>query len=583
MRRLIIYPFLAILAFLVYSNTFFSPFVFDDGMYITGNAEIRELSNFWPPSGTRYLGYLSFALNYRFGGLRVFGYHLINVIIHAINGLLVYGLVSSVFKTPWLEVAGLKDKGAIAFGAAFLSSAVFIAHPIETQAVTYTTQRFASLATLFYLLSIVLYLKWRSGEGGIRSLPIYALALVSTISAQMTKEISFTLPFLIALYELTFFSGPYRKRLLCLVPFLLTLLIIPLTVLSQEGGPGTVNFVSESIREKQLLELSTLSPYEYFSTEMRVIVTYLRLLILPVDQNLDYGYPYFNSIFAPEAFASLLFLILVLSASFYVFIRARRKDPFLALIPLGIFWFFITLSIESSVIPIRDVIFEHRLYLPSIGAITAFSAAAIYSLDRIKKAFLLKPSLTALAIVLAAVVATPLGSAAYLRNEVWRDDILLWKDVIKKSPLRARPHSNLGDVYYRKGRIDEAIDEFERAAAFNPDATALLNLGNAYFSKGLFADALAVYRASIEKKPASSDAHYNLALTYENLGMDGAAIIEFETAVMYKRDRWDAHYKLGLAYRRQGRVSEAREEFETALAIKPDLTQAYEGIKSLDR
>ena len=237
---------------------------------------------------------------------------------------------------------------------------------MQTQAVTYTTQRFASLATLFFLLSLVLYASHRVGaEGGRRGYIKYALALASAIAAQMTKEIAFTLPTVVVLYEAAFFSGGLRKRALFAAPFLAVMLIIPFTLLVY-AGPD--HGVSELIREKQIQELSDLSPYQYLSTQFRVVVTYLRLVILPVGQNLDYDYPKFTSVLQPGSLLSLVFLLSFAAVSVLAYARSRTgRAPLVALSAAGVFWFFITLSIESSVIPIQDVIFEHRLYLPSIG------------------------------------------------------------------------------------------------------------------------------------------------------------------------------------------------------------------------
>ena len=561
MRRLyyIAYPLTALLAFIVYSNTFDVPFVFDDGMYIIGNPEIRALSNLWPPTGTRWLSYISFALNFRIGGLDVFGYHLLNTAIHAANAVLVFFIVSRTFATPWMKGA-LQSAGA-AFGVAFISSVIFAVHPLQTQAVTYVTQRFASLAALFYLLSLASYIAWRARDKN--GALIYALSFVFAVCAQFTKEIAFTLPAIILFYETAFYDGPYKKRLFRVIPFLFVMLIIPFMVLSAASGEGAG--VSSNIMRKQFSEMTGLSPYSYFVTELRVIVTYLRLLVLPMGQNIDYSYPVYNSILAPGVLASFLFLLSLLVAAVCLFVISRkRSDAHLTLVSAGVFWFFITLSVESSVIPIQDVIFEHRLYLPSIGAFAAFSAFAFFLKERLLKGW----SNAAFAVVLAVLVALPLGAAAYVRNEVWRDDAALWKDAIAKSPLKARPHASLGDVYLRRGLVSEAIPEFEKAVSFSPDAVALHNLGAAYFAGGLYGDAVMAYRASLEQRPDKAGTRHNLALSYLKLGMIDEAEREFEEALRFEPDRANSHYELALIYERKGWADEAEREFEAARVLK---------------
>src|SRR3990167_7117322 len=357
---------ITITAFLIYSNTFASPFHFDDEHNIVENYKLRDLSNFWPPSGSRYVGVLSFALNYHFGGLNVFGYHLVNIIIHIINGLLIWWLIILTFKTPVMQVyvgQGLSPaltpdriirglKADLPYLTALTASLIFVSHPIQTQAVTYIVQRFASLATLFYILS-----------------------LVSAILAMKTKEISLTLPFVIILYEVMFFAPTkqnygFAKRLLYLIPVTLTAFIIPLSLIGTDRPVG--DMIGELREAAQ--ETEEISRDVYLLTQFRVIVTYIRLLFLPINQNLDYDYPLSHSLFEPQTFVSFLFLSAIFVFAVYLFIRSRRTDNAHGLlISFGILWFFITLSVESSIIPIRDVIFEHRLYLPSVGIVIAFS------------------------------------------------------------------------------------------------------------------------------------------------------------------------------------------------------------------
>src|SRR3972149_1852378 len=391
-------------AFLIYSNTFSSPFHFDDTPNIVKNYKSRDLSNFWPPSGTRYIGFLSFAINYHFGSLNVFGYHLVNIIIHIINSLLVWWLVVLTFRTPVMERANIKHQ--LKYFIPITASLLFVSHPIQTQAVTYIVQRFASLATLFYLLSLTLYIKAKLQTIQVEAkdenkffststLTFYLLSLISAILAMKTKEIAFTLPFVVLLYEFMFFTPhPSRafgtegggiaigmkqslfvKRILYLIPLLLTLFIIPLSLIGTDKPVG--DMIGELREASQ--ETEEISRGVYLLTQFKVIVTYIRLLFLPINQNLDYDYPLSHSLFEPQTFFSFLFLSAIFAFAVYLFIRSRRttKSPsplwgegkslptkYLSgsnahglLISFGIFWFFITLSVESSIIPIRDVIF----------------------------------------------------------------------------------------------------------------------------------------------------------------------------------------------------------------------------------
>src|SRR3990172_4071287 len=422
---------ISITALLIYSNIYSSPFHFDDINNILENNKIRYLSNFLDFSGTRYMGELSFALNYYFGGVNVFGYHLVNVFIHIVNGILVWWFVNLTFKTPVMGTAvSSRLSGVIALAA----SLIFVTHPIQTQAVTYIVQRLASLATLFYLLSVVLFVKWRLSSGSRYRFIYYFISLLSAILAMKTKEISFTLPFVILIYEFIFFRDKMRRAWF-LIPYLLTLLIIPLTIVNivnigTDNKPigDIIGEVGERVRDTERISRGS-----YILTQFRVIVTYIRLLFFPVNQNLDYDYPVYHSLSTPVVFLSFLFLLSIFGLAVYLFMRSRRVgNGYGLLASFGIFWFFITLSVESGIIPIRDVIFEHRLYLPGIGAVMAFSTGVFYGIEYVKVRMGRGVLSTVAICILILIMVVPLSFATYKRNLVWGDKITLWKDVVAK-------------------------------------------------------------------------------------------------------------------------------------------------------
>jgi len=371
-RSLAVLLLLSLLATLIYSNTFSVPFQFDDIGNIVEYPWIKDLANFFDLSGSRYVGFLSFALNYYVGGLQVFGYHLVNLIIHIVNGFLVYCLVLLLFRAESKDLPLATDNSHLTTASwiAIATALLFVAHPLQTQAVTYIVQRFASLVTLFYLFTVVCYLKWRLVSLEARSRFLwFGGAVLSTVLAMKTKENSFTLPFVILLVEAVFFRSFTRRRWVTLTPFLLTLAIIPL---SHPGamGEGEAGFAQET---------AEISRSDYLFTQFRVIVTYIRLLFVPIQQNLDYDYPIYHSFLEPEVFLSFLFLLSLFAFSLFVIfgssLTTHRSQ--LRVMAFGILWFFLSLSIESSIIPIRDVIFEHRLYLPSAGFFMALSVGVM--------------------------------------------------------------------------------------------------------------------------------------------------------------------------------------------------------------
>ncbi|MBI5194829.1 MAG: tetratricopeptide repeat protein [Nitrospirae bacterium] len=622
---------IAVIGLLAYSNTLNAPFYFDDAFNIVENPIIKDLQYFAEPSKAkefplyntfknRFIGYLAFALNYRLHGLDVTGYHIVNLSIHIINALLVYWLVLLTFfrvaKGQRDKVAEGQDSLSTVNGQqsinliALFSALIFISHPIQTQAVTYIVQRFTSLATMFYLLSLVMYVKFRTQNiehrtqntdkrqkiFSLSSVFWYLGSVLSAVLAMKTKEIAFTLPIIIVLYEFVFFSPNsqakacgyasrltlYALRFLYLIPFLLTLLIIPLGII--DFSKSTEDLI-ESISETTKVQVVTISRWEYFFTQSRVIVTYIRLLFSPLNQNLDYDYPIYNSFLNPNVFLSFLLLLSILGLAVYLFYYSKNplyeplapshrplslptgqagpfdkggikggRSPFtvhcslftvhyLRLTAFGLFWFFITLSVESSFIPIVDVIFEHRVYLPSIGLIIAFVSAVFYFSPYLSS-FNLQPSsflshhASRITVLLLAAVVLSLSIAAYQRNAVWQDKVKLWEDVIRKSPGKARGYFQLGVAYFDKNDLTAATKYFEisKQSFFMIESHAYL--GNIYALMGQYNKAINNFTIAIDK--------YDYAVWKDKTN----------NAYLY--------YNRGQAYYESGAINNAKEDFTIA-------------------
>lgn len=570
MRQRYAYIFLPVLAAAViaaYWKAFGAPFILDDRMYIVENGLLRDLSNLWPPSGTRYVGYLSFALNYSVHGLSVFGFHAVNIAIHLANSLLVFLLVRLTFETPWFKRAMPGEREPAGTAAAALTALVFALHPVQTEAVTYISQRFASLAALFYLLSIVLYARWRTADAPSKA--HYALALVAAILAQKTKEISFTLPFVIVLYEAAFISGPkgVRERALTILPFMLTALIIPVTLFAN-GSAGAGSAIDAKIMEAQLSELKGYSKHDYLVTQFRVIATYLRLLVAPVGLNLFHDVPLMKSLFRPDVLLSLLLILSIAgAAAASIYAAFRRMNAYLLLAGAGAWWFFITLSIESSIIPIRDVIFEHRLYLPLAGASLTFVSIVLCAAGAVTKDARMARRAAFVAVAAALV---PLGVLTFQRNALWADLIAFYEDAARKSPGRASVHYDLGKLYRDAGRAGDAVREYRAAIAIKGDyAEAHANLGNVYLDSGLVQEAVREYSAALSIDPADAKTRANLGNAYSALGMLNEAGAEFMRAIEIDPMSTDAYNSLGNLYLKAGQTDKAHAAYSRAVEIDP--------------
>jgi tetratricopeptide (TPR) repeat protein len=582
---------IAVLSFIAHSNTFETPFLFDGEYYIVENPVIKDLQNFVQPSSSkdftrqfnyktfsrRYLSYLSFAFNYRLHGLNVAGYQIVNLSVHIITSLLLYFFIILTFKTPYLRNSAIRD---YARHIALFTALLFACHPLQTEAVTYIWQRVTSLCTMFYLLSLVAYVKWRllsqsweSRTQGIKAkekkpiIPtpgtvlLYLLSLASTILAMKTKEIAFMLPVVLVLYEMIFFGGKIKKRLLYLIPFFITMLIISLTTIS---GAQVEDFDS-------LIRGTTKLPRgEYLLAQFRVLVTYLKLIFLPVNQNLYYDYPRYYSFFNIEVFSSFIFLALILGLSVYILFRYRDSMPHTRLISFGIIWFFVSLLLESSIIPLHNVIFEHRMYLPSVGVFSALTVAIFMVINRWK-------AYTRVIALMFAVIIVALTNATYARNSVWKDEIILWKDVVNKSPNQEVAHYNLGNAYQDQDLVDNAIKSYETAIKLNPAKRieTYYNLAVAYNSKGMVDKAIQQYKTLIYIKSDHYMAHTNLGIAYNAKGLTEKAIKHYKTAIRLKPDEAKPHYNLGNVYLSMRNYPEAIKQYKITIGLAPTYAEAH--------
>lgn len=559
---------ICVLGCIVYSNTFHASFHLDDITGIESNTEIRDIGDFRTilkskvtgAFNRRFFGTYTFALNYHFHGNDVFGYHVTNLIIHLCAALTAYWLMVLVLSTPALRRDGITHHKKL---AAFLVGLLFVSHPAQTQAVTYIVQRLASLATLFYLLSLALYLtgrleKKRRGT----SIICYGGSVLAALLGMATKEIAFTIPLAVILTEFVFFrstdgtlSGGFAKKAAVLIGILVILVIA-----SMELSPGFFPNLLIPRKVQDAVAPDITIPV-YLMTQFRVLPTYIRLLVLPLGQNFYYDFPLSLSLFEPKTLAGFLFL-----AGLFVF--AIWLLPRCRLISFGIFWFFLTLSVESSFVPIRHVIFEHRMYLPFFG----FAVAVVGALFALTRERYLWKAVGGLLILILGFYS-PL---TYARNAVWRDELTLWNDVIAKFPQKARGYFFRGREYILRGDDARARTDFEKTLElYPPYEDAHNNLGIIAYRTGDSDQAIRHFRDTLAINQYNGDARFNLAIVYHNSGDYGKVIDELRQILYLPRFKVPAHYYMGYASAQTGDFDGAVKHFTAALDLKPDYTEAH--------
>jgi protein O-mannosyl-transferase len=312
---------------------------------------------------------------------------------------------------------------------------------------------------------------------------------------------------------------------------------------------------------------------------LRVLLTYVRLLFLPIHQNLDYDYPLYHSFFVPQVLLSFLFHLSVLGLALYFFYRSRSATADLRLIAFGILWFYVTLAIESSIISIVIVIFEYRVYLPSIGWWMAVTASVWIALEKLKSRF---PGSEKKVVLCFALLVILFSVLTYARNEVWKDEIKMWQDVVTKSPNKSRGHFKLGLFLGKRGQFDEAVREFQTALKLEPNqARVHNNLALIYAAQGKLDDAIKEYQIALTIDPKDAVVHYNLGVLFAGIQRLEDALREFQITLELNPLDANAHNSLGVIFARQGRLEEAIREFNTVLEIQPDHINARNNLAKI--
>lgn len=409
----------------VYLNSFRGAFQYDDYLVIVDNSGVHSWSAFLAglPRGIRPLLKFTYTLNWT-SGLGLFGFHLVNVTLHAANAVMLFHFAS-------------KAIGASGF-AALLSALLFAVHPVQTEAVTYICGRSVSLMAFFYLGSLLAYLRGRERRS--RFL-LYLASPILFLLATASKEVALTLPFALVLCEAVRRERTGWGEVLRAQAVHWVLLGSLAVLFIAHAGYGRLLEVCFDIR----------GAADNLSTQLHGIPYLLSRLFLPYSLNFDPDLPVFSgwsTVLLPEA----LLLSALLGAGF-IGLWKRSAAGF------GILWFFLHLVPTNSFIPRFDVANERQLYLSSWGLFLALAYGADLLRERCGVRWV-----TAVAVLL--VVA--LGGFTVSRNAVYRTQVALWEDTARKSPGKARVQNNLGYSYELAGRFKEAEAAYRKALLTDP-------------------------------------------------------------------------------------------------------------------
>lgn len=578
--------YLVVAVALAYGFSLRAPFLFDDAGAVVDNPTIRRL---WsldvlrpPADGSTTTGRpvvnLSFALNHALSGGHVWSYHALNVVIHALAGLVLMGILRRT-----LTGAVLRERfAAAAPGLAFVIALFWALHPLQTESVVSIAQRTETLCGLFYLLTLYAFIR---GTGpGAPSRRWLGLAVASCLLGMGTKEVMVTAPVMVLLYDRTFVAGSFaaawRGHGRWHAALASTWLLLAGLLLHGGGARGASAGFG--------LGMST---WSYLLTQCEAILLYLRLSLWPSPLVLDYGTTVVQSV-AEVGWEGTVVLALLVGV-----VWALVRKPALGFAGA---WFFLILSPSSSVVPlVTQTMAEHRMYLP-LAAVVVLGVLGLHSRIGGRVAWL------------AGALAVAYGGVTAIRNREYRDALVLWTANVSRYPQSARAHNNLALILHEQGktaeagthfaravqhqpgyvsahynwgvalldqqRVAEAIVQFETALRGAPDhSDARVNLGNALARLGRGAEALPHYEAALRLKPGP-DVHFNLGLTLASLGRDEEAVNHLRTALQGRPDLAEAHYRLGRLAERAGDGTGAEKHYSEASRIAPGHSAAHASL-----
>jgi tetratricopeptide (TPR) repeat protein len=568
---------IAVAAGIAYANSFAGTYVLDDDKHIIQNERSNSVrSTVDAVIGGRMrrpLVELSLAINKHFaatvdGQPRTWGFHLFNLIVHTLAGLVLFGLVRRTLSfPPWHD-----SLGAAGPWIAFVIAMIWVVHPLQTQSVTYIIQRGESMMGLFYLLTMYCVVRAVQGTATVDSTTVSAatfwkmMAVFACAAGMGCKAVMVTAPLIVYLYDALLLSRSYvepivrRRGLylgLCATWGVLFYYGVAQGVLSSDRAGGTVGFSVRGI-----------SAAQYFMTQLGVIPYYLRLAFWPAPLCLDYAWKMATQVRDVLPIAAVTIGLVVLTI--YGLLRRRWWGM------CGV-WFFGILFPTSSFIPIRDVMFEHRLYLP---------LAAVIALGVLPVGYVLVwlhrnrdwplGGLIHISWLSAAMVVVPAMLTTIDRNRDYHSDLGMWRDVLAKSPHNARAYLGYGEALFNRKQYVEAGDAFKEAVRRDPRyVDGWYNLGNALSEQSRLDEAVDAYQTSLTIHPENAKAHYNLGnARYKQKRLE-EAVEAYQTCLAIHPRYSKAYYNLGNTYKDMQRYEDAIAAFRKAIEHDPQYRSAY--------
>ncbi|OWY73476.1 hypothetical protein B7486_03800 [cyanobacterium TDX16] len=555
-----------------YLNSFDGAMLLDDNLIVAASQTKGSYSFSDAIHSARPLVDISFALNHTIGQLEPSGYHAVNLVIHVLATLVLFGLVRRSIALVKNESSGVGDPASndilrapdSTLWTAFSIALLWGVHPIQTESVTYIIQRSESMMGLFYLL--MLYCLIRSTTAARQT--GWTIATVAACALGMVcKPVMVTAPAAAVLYDRAFLAGNWRDVVRRRGWLHLTLAATWLILLAT-GVIHGVFAVEPDADQTVGFSIAGMTPTQYLLTQPGVILHYLGLAIWPDALCLDYQWPVTSS--PGEAIWSIAIVIALLVSSVVLYLRR----PTLGFVFV---WFFLVLLPTSSFVPLKDVIFEHRMYLSLASVSVLFVIGARWILGRLCQAGLLIPSAARpIAVGTLLAVAAALGARSYSRNQDYHDSIGMWSSVVARYPEHSRALNSLAVAYYELGEYEKAIPHFEAAIRVAPnDTKARSNLAQTLHKLGRSLESAEEYAKAAELQPESWTTAFNQGNGYYEAGRDQEAIDALAAAKSINPGEIEAYIVTGNALTHMIRHDEAIAEYQDGIQLaKPSTPPA---------
>lgn len=545
---------IVLVSFAVYFNTLFNDFVHDDVDQVVNNPWIKDITKIpamfttsvWSFQGYnanyyRPMMHVIYLFSYLMFGLNPWGFHLVNIVLHAGASVMVYLVIARLLGGP------------LSFTSpAFLSAILFAVHPIHTEVVAWVACLPELAFSLLYLLSFYLYIK--STEGTEFRKGIFVLSLISFFFSALFKEPALTLPIILLAFDYLKKKELSSINVRRYIPYVVIIIVYLLARFHALGDFAPRHRHAE------------LNGYEYFINAFPLFAGYLAKLVLPTNLNVHHVLHPVSSLLDAKA---LIALVVSITFLFFWYLSFKKKSVSF-------------LAFSIIILPLLPVLYipalgensfaERYLYLPSVGFVMLLAMLFMRVMKGSKKG-------TTIVLTSVLVLTCLYSAGTMIRNTVWKNDIRLWSDSVQKEPDGATPHNSLGVAYYRKGLYDEAISQHLIARDLDPGRSGTYNyLGIAYLAKGMNKEAITYFRKSLQADPNMLDAHNNLGIAYGSTGQWAKAIEHFKAAVALAPGFSDLHHNLGVTYLNSGSVDQAIEQFREALKLAPDAVKTHRNL-----